>query len=227
MIGTLLNTGAVAVGSLLGQAIGARFPPKIHETAMAGIGLMTLFFGIQSASRSHNALVVLAALLLGGIIGEVLDIDGAINRVGQAAERRLGRAGQGAVSKAWVTASVLFCVGPMAVLGCFEDGTTGAYKILAVKSLLDGVTSVAFSATLGWGVLLSAGSVLLVQGLLTLGAGVLKPVLSPVMLAELTATGGVMLMGLALNLLGLTQIRVASFLPALVLAPLLAHFVRS
>ena len=222
-----MNAGAIAVGALLGQALGTRFPPKIHETTMAGIGLMTLFFGIQGALQSHNTLVVLGALLLGGILGEAAGIDAAINRIGGAVERHFDRAGQGAISRAWVTASVLFCIGPMAVLGCFEDGTSGTYKILAVKSLLDGVTSVAFSATLGWGVLLSAVSVLLIQGALTLGAGVLKPALSPVMIAATTATGGVMLMGLALNLLGLKTIRVANFLPALALAPLLAHFVRS
>ncbi len=227
MIGTLINAGAVAAGSLLGRALGARFPQRMQETTLAGIGLMTLFFGVQNALQSHSALVVLGSLLGGGIAGELLDIDGAINRLGAWTERRLNRGQSGTFSKGFVTASLLFCVGPMAVLGCFEDATTGTYRILAVKSLLDGVMSAAFATTLGWGVLLSAASVLVVQGTLTLGAGVLKPLLSPTMVTELTATGGVMLIGLALNLLGLKQIRAANFLPALLLAPLLAHSVRS
>lgn len=229
MIGTLLNTGAVICGTLAGRALGARFPARIQETTLAGIGLITLFFGVDGALKTHNALLVLGALLLGGVLGELAGIDAAIIRLGEWAERRFdrGRGDAGTFSRAFVTTSILFCVGPMTVLGCFEDGLTGHYRLLAVKSLLDGVSSLAFSAALGWGVLLSAATVLLVQGGLTLGAAFLKPVLTSVMITEMTATGGVMLMGLALNLLGLKQIRVANFLPSLVLAPLLATFFRA
>lgn len=209
-------------GSLLGRALGARFPARVQETAIAGIGLMTLFFGVENALKMQNPLVVLGALLLGGIAGELLGVEDAINRLGRLVERRLDRSPTEIFSRAFVTTSILFCVGPMTVLGCFEDGLTGRYQILALKSLLDGVSSLAFSATLGWGVLLSAASVLIIQGTLTLGAGVLRPLLTPSLLAEMTGAGGIMLLGLALNLLSVTKIRVVNFLPALVLAPLLS-----
>ena len=223
MIGTLLNTAAVVAGTLAGRTLGTRLPARLQETAMAGIGLMTLLLGAQNALKTQNALLVLGAILLGGILGEMLGIDARINRLGRWAERRFDRTQAGTFGRAFVTTSLLFCVGPLTILGCFEDGMTGHYKLLAVKSLLDGVSSLAFSATLGWGVLPSAGTVLVVQGTLTLAAGFLKPLLTDAMIREMTAAGGVMLLGLGLNLLGVTRIRVASFLPALLLAPLLAH----
>lgn len=232
MTGTLLNTTTVIVGTLVGRLLGDRLPARIQETQMAAIGLVTLVLGAQNAlavfAPGHGPaefLAALLALLIGGWTGEVLGLEERINALGRVAEARFVKPAKnnnsdGNFARAFVTTSILFCVGPLTVLGCFDDGLNGDIRKLVVKSVLDGVSSAAFAAALGWGVLLSAGTVFFVQGALTLAAGLLRPLLSPAMVSAMTGAGGVMLLGLGLNLLGVTKIRTASLLPALVFAPL-------
>lgn len=224
MIGTLINVATVTAGAVAGRAIGARLPDAMRETVMHVIGLMTLVIGVGMSLKSQAPLVLLGSLVLGAVTGEALRIEEAINRFGAAAERRLtGQAGGGDFARGFVTTSILFCVGPVTLLGCLNDGLRGDYSLLAVKATLDGVSAVAFASALGWGVLLSAGTVLVVQGGLTLAARHVAPLLAGAALQnELFAVGGVMMLGLGIRLLELRAIRVANLLPALVYAPLLA-----
>lgn len=220
MTGTWINVATVLCGGLLGYFVGGRFPEKMRQTVMAGLGLVTCVIGLQMALQTSNILIVLGSLLVGGILGELLDLDGRIARAGARLEGRFRRAdGSGTFAKAWVTTSLLFCVGPLTFTGALQDGLTGDYHLLATKAMLDGFASLAFGSALGLGVLASAATVLLYQGGLSLTAGVVKAALSAAMIGEMSATGGVLVLGLGLGLLELKAIRVANFLPALILAP--------
>jgi uncharacterized membrane protein YqgA involved in biofilm formation len=222
-LGTLLNTATVLVGAGIGLTVGRVIPAGLQQTIRAAIGLFVAVYGIQMALKTHNPLILLVSVLLGVLIGELLHLDDSVQAIGSWAERRLRRGGEpGRVSLAFVTTSLIFCVGPLTILGSFQDGTTGDITILAVKSTLDGVTAIVFAATLGWGVILSAVTVLVVQGTLTLIAFLLHAGLSDLETAELTAAGGIAVLGIAVGLLELKAIKVANFLPALLVAPLLA-----
>jgi uncharacterized protein len=221
--GTLLNVGAVLLGTLVGVLLGGRLPQRLQDRVLAGLGLITLVIGIELALAwtATNPLFVLGAVLAGGLVGEALRIEDRIAALGDLIQRRTG--GQG-VSQAFFTASLLFCVGPLTVVGSIQDGLTGDVSALATKSVLDGFASVALAASLGPGVAFSAVSVLVIQGGLTLFAGVFEDVLreggEP--LAALTSAGGVLILGISLKLLDLKDVKVGNFLPALVLAPALA-----
>ena len=219
-IGTAINVVAVLVGGGLGTLVGTQIPHEIRKTAMQAIGLVTLLIGFTNFLEVENPLVPLVSVIVGLLIGEILRIDAALKRFGDYLQERFSK-GDSAVSRAFVTTSLLFCVGPLTVLGSLEDGLTGDYSLLALKSALDFVASLSFAAVLGWGVLLSAGTVLLVQGALTLSAGLLQEVVTGPMIEAMTATGGVLILGLGLVLLELKEVRVANMLPALLIAPLL------
>ena len=219
-VGTAINVVAVLVGGGIGTFIGTRLSERLRETAMHAIGLVTLLVGVQSFLRFDNALVPLVSVILGLIVGEAINIDGILKRFGDYLQERLSKGGS-PVSRAFVTTSLVFCVGPLTILGSLEDGLTGDYSLLALKSALDLVASLSFASVLGWGVLLSAGTVLLVQGTLTLSAGLLEGAVTEQMIAAMTSTGGVLVLGLGLVLLELKEVRVANMLPALVVAPLL------
>ncbi len=220
MTGTWINVATVLCGGLLGLALGSRFPDKVRQTVMAGLGLITLVIGLQMALQTKNVLIVLGSLLAGGIVGELLDIDGAINRLARWAEARFSRDdGSSTFARAWVTTSLLFCVGPLTFTGAIQDGLTGDYHLLATKAMLDGFSSLAFGSALGLGVLASAATVLVYQGAISLAAGAIQSVLTAAMVNEMSATGGVLVLGIGLGLLELKAIRVANFLPALVIAP--------
>jgi hypothetical protein len=219
-VGTAINVVAVLVGGGIGTFIGTRLSESMRETAMHAIGLVTLLVGVQSFLRFDNALVPLVSVILGLIVGEAMNIDGILKRLGDYLQERLSK-GESPVSRAFVTTSLVFCVGPLTILGSLEDGLTGDYSLLALKSALDLVASLSFASVLGWGVLLSAGTVLLVQGTLTLSAGLLEGAVTEQMIAATTSTGGVLVLGLGLVLLELKEVRVANMLPALVIAPLL------
>lgn len=220
MTGTWINVATVLCGGVLGLALGSRFPDKVRQTVMAGLGLVTLVIGLQMALETKNILVVLGSLLAGGILGELLDLDGRIVRLAARVEGRFsGRGASGAFARAWVTTSLLFCVGPLTFTGALEDGLTGDYHLLATKAMLDGFAALAFSSALGAGVLASAGTVLVYQGGLSLAAGAVKSVLGAAMITEMSATGGILVLALGLGLLELKAMRVANFLPALAIAP--------
>jgi uncharacterized membrane protein YqgA involved in biofilm formation len=233
--GTLINVITVLLGGTLGTLLGARLPQRMRETIMHGLGLLTIVIGVQLSLESGNILIVLGSLLLGGLVGELLRIERGIDRVGQWLERRTGagdrpaagalsdgpRGGATRFSHAFLTASLVFCVGPMTILGSIQDGLTGDYTLLAVKSTMDGFAALAFASTLGPGVLFSALTVLIYQGGLTLGAGWADAVLSDPMVAEMTATGGVLMLALGLGLLEVKKIRTGNLLPAIAIAPVI------
>jgi uncharacterized membrane protein YqgA involved in biofilm formation len=223
MVGTLINVVTVVAGSGAGLLVGSRLPERIRQTVLSGLGLMTLVIGMSMALQTRNPLLMLASLLLGGVIGELLGLEERLQALGRYLETRVsGHSGEGsAFVKGFVTASLVFCVGPMTILGSIQDGLTGNYTLLAIKATLDGFASLAFSASLGIGVMFAALTVLVYQGALTLGAGLVKAVLTEAMITEMTAVGGTMILGIGLLLLDLKRVRVASFLPGLFIAPVL------
>lgn len=187
---------------------------------MHAIGIVTLLVGVANFLAFENPLLPLVSVVGGLVIGEAAGIDRGVRRFGDYLQLRLSK-GESPVSRAFVTTSLLFCVGPLTVLGSIQDGLTGDYSLLALKSTLDFVAALTFASVLGWGVLLSAGTVLVVQGSITLGAGVLEGFATETAIAATTATGGVLIFALGLGLLELKEVRVANMLPALLLAPLL------
>jgi uncharacterized membrane protein YqgA involved in biofilm formation len=219
MTGTLVNTATVLAGSAVGLFAGHRLPERLRETMMKGIGLMTLVIGMGMALKTGNVLIVLGSVLAGGVLGTMLRVQDGLDGLGDLLQRRFAAAGDGRFSEAFVTSSLVFCVGPMTVMGSIQDGLTGDYHLLAVKSTLDGFSSLAFAASLGPGVIASTATVLLFQGGLTLFASHLRDALTPAMVGEMTAAGGVLILGIGFNLLRLDRIRVADFLPALAVAP--------
>jgi len=223
MTGTLLNVVTVLVGGLLGLALGSRLPERVRETVLHGLGLVTLAIGLQLTLQTKNILIVMGSILVGGILGEGWRIEDRLERLGAwlQAQVRAGAAGKaGTFVQGFVTASLVFCVGPMAVLGALQDGLSGDYRLLAIKSLLDGFAALAFASSMGVGVLFSALTVVAYQGTISLLAGQVQQALSPAMIAEMTATGGVLIMGIGLLLLEIKRIRVANFLPAILIAPI-------
>jgi hypothetical protein len=225
MTGTFLNIATVILGSILGLIFGARIPDKLKETVIAGMGLFTGAMGMQMFLDTENPLIVLGALLIGTLLGEWWRIEDGLYRLGEFLEQRFSRGeddGSNRFVRGFLTASLLFCVGPMTILGSIQDGLTGDYNLLAVKSVLDGFASVAFASTLGIGVAFSAIIILVYQGGISLLAGQLDAIVTPSMMNELTATGGVILIGLALSsLLEIKKIRVGNMLPGLAVAPLI------
>jgi uncharacterized membrane protein YqgA involved in biofilm formation len=219
-IGTAINVVAVLAGGGIGTFVGARLSEGMRETALHAIGLVTLLVGVQSFLKYDNPLVPLVSVVAGLVVGELLGIEDALKRLGDALQKRFSR-GESPVSRAFVTTSLLFCVGPLTVIGSLQDGLSGDYGLLTLKSTLDFIASLTLASVLGWGVLLSAGTVLVVQGALTLGAYSLEAVVTDPMISATTATGGILIFGLGLGLLDLKEVRVANMLPALLFAPLL------
>lgn len=229
MVGTLINVGMILAGSCAGISVGSRFPERIREIVLQGLGLLTLLVGMQMALQTKNILIVLGAVLMGGITGEVLRIQDGLEGLGAFFQKKLAGkspSGHGThFAEGFVTASLVFCIGPMAILGSIQDGLSGDYRLLAIKSILDGFASIAFSASLGWGVSLSVVSVFLYQGGITLFAELFSRILTDSMIVEMTATGGLIIVGIGLKLLSVKEIRLASFLPALVVAPALVALI--
>lgn len=225
--GTILNALTVLVGGTLGKLLGDRLPERVQRTVFDGLGLITLVVGIQMALTTRNVLLILGGLLLGGLVGEALRIEAQIDRFGAWAQRKLA-SGDSRFSEAFVASSLVFCVGPLTITGSLENGLSGNYRPLALKSMLDMFASFAFGASLGWGVLLSVVTILILQGGLSLGAGSLANVMDADIIREQTAVGGVLIMAIGLSsLLQIKRIAVANFLPALVIVPLLVALLRA
>jgi uncharacterized protein len=228
--GTLLNVATVLAGTLIGTLVGGRLPQAMHDRVLAGLGLVTLVLGVDLALawRDTSALYVLGAVLLGGLVCEALRIEDRIAAAGDRLQAMSAGGDEGSrISEAFFTASLLFCVGPLTVVGAIQDGLTGDYEALATKALLDGFASIALAASLGPGVAFAAISILVIQGGLSLGAGLFDQILAEGSdaLAALTSAGGVLIIGISLKLLGLKDVRVGNFLPALVFAPALVGIV--
>lgn len=231
MVGTLINFATVMVGGILGLLIGGRLPDRIKAIVVSALGLITIVIGVSSAIKTENALIPLLALVIGSIIGELINIDKGINWLGDWLKARFDRKGsEQNFTAAFVIASLQFCVGPLTILGSINDGLSGNYSLLAIKAVLDGFSSIVFASTFGIGTLFAGATILIVQGGISLLAGLVKPLLvtSPNLsmgaqprVIELAAVGGVILIGLALNILEIKRIKVANMLPALIIAPLI------
>jgi uncharacterized membrane protein YqgA involved in biofilm formation len=230
--GTLLNAVAVLVGTSVGLLVGSRMPERMQQSLTAGLGLFTLAIGLSMALRIFgdpivqpgDDLAVLAALLIGVVAGELARLSDGLDALGAWFQRRLSRGERPSrIAQAFVTASLVFCVGPLTILGSIDNGLTGDITLLAVKSLLDGVASIAFAAALGAGVYLSVATILVVQGGIAAGAFLLRDVMDPITVLAVSAVGGLILLGVGLLLLDIKRLRVASFLPGLLIAPFLVR----
>ena len=229
LTGTLLNVATVLVGTVIGLLLGARMPARMQDSLTTGLGFFTVLISISMGaaiftdplSEPGDDLAVLAAVLAGVVIGEALRLHDGLEWLGGWFQRRLATDERPSrIAEAFVTASLVFCVGPLTILGSLENGLTGDVRLLAIKSLLDGVASIAFAAALGAGVALSAITVLVVQGSIAGAAFLLSDVMDARTILAISSAGGIILLGVAVRLLDLKQVRVANFLPALVLAPI-------
>jgi len=223
MIGTIVNVVAIFLGCSMGLILKSKFPEKIEKIIMQALGLASLLIGMQMAIKADNVLLVIFSLVIGGVIGEIIDIEAGLERFG---ERIKGKFKSNNTSERFVegflTASLLYCVGSMAIMGAIKEGLSGNPDILYAKSLLDGVTSIAFTAAMGIGVLFSAIPVFLYQGGITLLAHTIKDFLSPEIINEMTAVGGILILGIGFGLLGIKKIKVGNLLPAILVAAFLA-----
>jgi len=223
-LGTLINTGLVIAGSGLGVVIGDRIPERMRTTLLQVIGLVTIALGVSDAIDTRNMVFPLVGMALGALIGELLRIEDRLEGLGTRLQKRFDRgtrAGERSFVKGFITASALYCVGPLTVLGAIEDASGKTPQLYIIKGLLDGFVSIMFAAMYGIGVAFSALSVFVVQGSLTLGGTSLDAVLDDRMRTELFAAGGIAVIGIGLNLLQVTKIRLANLLPGLVLTPVL------
>jgi uncharacterized protein len=220
--GTLLNLATVLAGGLIGTFLGDRLPPRLRENVVAGVGLFVAVMGVKFAIDTASLLYLLGAVLIGGIIGSLAGIERRLNDLGVAIQRRFAApGGTSTIAEGFVTASIVFCVGPLTFLGAIRNGLSGDASLLAIKSVLDGFSAIAFAATLGWGVLLSLVVILVYQGGLAAGASVFASVLTDAQLREMNAVGGLLLVGVGLRLLKIRDVQVADYLPAIAVAPLL------
>ena len=220
MKGTLINVAAILGGTSLGMLLETRMPDRVSHVVIQGIGMFTVFLGIRFALQTQSILTTLFSLVIGGIIGAVLNIEGHLERIATRLEARLATQ-QSQIAEGFLTATLLFCVGPMAIIGSLEDGISGNYQILVTKSVMDGFCSIAFGAAMGIGVALSAVAVLVYQGGLTVLSSVMEQVLTDAAIIEMTATGGLLIVGIGLDMLGIKKIQVADLLPAIAVAPIL------
>ena len=213
-LGPLVNAAAVIAGGLFGLALGARLPERMRAIVFQGLGLCTLVIGMQMAFKTASPVMLIFSILLGGLCGEALKLEDRFMRLSDRLKKRL-RSGNPLFTEGLVNATVLFCIGAMSFLGSFDEGLRGDRTIVYSKSVMDGFSAIALASAYGLGVPLAAIPLLLYQGLLVIFAGLLQPWLSPALLNEVTALGGLLVIGIGLNLLNLTQIRLTNMLPAL------------
>ncbi|MDD2430202.1 MAG: DUF554 domain-containing protein [Firmicutes bacterium] len=217
--GTLINAIAIIGGGFFGLGIGSKLKEKTSQTVMHAVALVVVFLGIQTAFEGNNLVAILLGLVIGGIIGETLNLEAHLENLGKTVEKKL-KAEKGNFAVGFVTATILFVVGPMAILGGIQDGIGNGYSILLTKSALDGLSSIALGASLGIGVPFSAIPVAIYQGLITLMANFFGDIASANVLASLSGSGGILILAIGLNMLGLTKIRVTNLLPGIILAPI-------
>lgn len=219
MFGTIVNTIAILVGGLLGLLFKKGIPKKASDTLFKGLGLCTIFIAITGCVEGGETLVVILSIILGAIIGELFDLDKRINQLGSNLEKRVakGNNSNSNIAEGFVTASLLFCVGALAIVGSLQSGLSSNHTTLYVKSTMDFVASIIFASTLGLGVLFSAGAVLIYQGTITMLAFLVSPYLSEPVVANMACVGYVILIGLGLNMLGVTKLKVMNYVPAIFL----------
>jgi uncharacterized membrane protein YqgA involved in biofilm formation len=226
MFGVLINVLTVVVGALVGLLFKKGIPERVSKAAMIGLGVCTLYIGISGSLCGENVLIIIASVVLGAICGTLLDIDGAVNRLATKVEGKFRKEGQKtSLAEGFVSSTLLFCVGSMTVTGSIQAGLTGDHSILITKAMLDLVSAMMLASSLGAGVLLSAGSVLVIQGGLVLLAGVISPLMSPEAVNEMTCAGSLLIIMIGTNLMGITKFKVADYLPAILFAPILHNIV--
>lgn len=223
MKGTIVNVVAIFLGCSVGLILKSKFPEKIEKIIMQALGLASLLIGMQMAIKADNILLVIFSLVIGGVIGEIIDIEAGLEKFGERIKRKFKSNNTSErFVEGFLTASLLYCVGSMAIMGAIKEGLSGNPDILYAKSLLDGVTSIAFTAAMGIGVLFSAIPVFLYQGGITLLSRTIKDFLSPEIINEMTAVGGILIWGIGFGLLGIKKIKVGNLLPAILVAAFLA-----
>lgn len=217
MLGTFANCAAIIIGTLIGVTLKKGLPERLSTTIMQGVALCVLYIGISGSLEGNNTIVVIISLVLGGIIGCLLDLDGKLNKLGEWIQSKFQKDGESksTIAEAFVSASILFCVGAMAIVGSLQSGLTGNHETLFTKSILDGISSIIFASSLGIGTAFSAVAVLIYQGTITLLAEWVAPFLSEAVVADMTCAGSLLIVALALNLLKITNIKVANYLPGI------------
>lgn len=217
--GTLVNVAAIVIGSLVGLLLKKGLPERVSGMLNIAVGLCVAYIGIDGCLAGENMLVAVLSMVIGAVIGELLNLDGKLNRLGQAVQNRFakGKDGESTIAQSFVSASLLFCVGAMAIVGSLQSGISGDHNTLYVKSILDGISSIVFATTLGGGVILSVVPLFLYQGAIALLAQFVAPYLGEAVIAEMTCVGSLLILALALNLLKISKIKVANLLPAVIL----------
>lgn len=225
LTGTIVNSLTIIAGTVAGLLLGKFIPDRFNDAISKGIALCVLYIGVDGMLAGENALISILSIVLGVILGELLRLDDRIRSLGDWVERRFaGKHTKGSISEGFVSASLLFCVGAMAIMGALDSGLLRDHSTLYAKAMLDGITSIVYSSTMGVGVALSAIPVFLYQGAIALGASFIEPFLTPVVIAEMKCVGSILIVGLSLNLLGLTKIKVMNYVPAVFLPILLCRF---
>lgn len=223
LFGSIVNAAAIIAGGIAGSVFKRSMPERFASLIMTGLGLLTIVIGIMFATESKNIMVVVFSLVIGAILGEWINIEKKMNDLGTYVQDKL-KSGEGNFSQGFVTASLLFCVGSMAIMGSLQSGLTNNHEILLTKAVMDGIISVVFASTMGIGVAVSFIPVLIYQGTITLLASAVAPYLSEAVMTEMTATGGILLVGMGINILEIRQIKVGNLLPAIFLPILLMLF---
>lgn len=223
MLGTIVNVITIVVGSIIGILLNKGIKEEFKETIMDGIGLAVVVIGITSGIKTENTVLVIGSLVLGSLIGSIIGIENRLDQLGDNMEKRLGK-GESTFSKGFVTASLVYCIGAMAIIGSLESGIAGNHQTLFAKSTLDGITAIIFASTLGIGVAFSAIPVLIYQGSITLLANLVKDILTPEAILEMSAVGGILIIAIGINILGLKKIKVGNMLPAIFL-PIIYYLV--
>lgn len=222
LTGVAVNAVAVIIGSVIGLLFRKGVPERFSDAIMKGVALCVLYIGISGSLKGEQTIVVILSIVIGAVIGTLLDIDGFITRLGDSLEKRFASGGKKAsISQGFVTASLLFCVGAMTIVGSLTAGLTGDNEMLFTKSVLDFISSIMLTVSLGLGVMFSSVFVLVFQGSIALLAGFLSPIFSESAINETVCAGSILIIGLSLNMLGITKIKVANYMPALLVAPLI------
>ena len=214
MLGTIVNCLAVLLGASVGMFMKKGIPDKIGEGIMNGLALCIMYIGISGTLEGKNILVAILSIVLGTLIGEVLDLDARFSKFSNNLEKKLTKNKEGQIAQGFISASLLFCVGAMAIVGSLQSGISGDHETLFAKSLLDGVSSIVLSSTLGIGVMFSAVAVFVYQGAITICAGFLEPLLSEVITCEMTCVGSMLIVGISLNMLKLTKLKLMHLVPS-------------
>lgn len=216
MIGTFVNVLAIIAGSFLGYFMRNGIKDEYKDTILSGLGLSVIIMGVMSAVETENFLLIIASVVIGSLIGEIIGIENKLDKLGYKLQAKFGK-GDSNFSKGFITATLVFCIGAMSIVGALEAGLTGNYETLFAKSVLDGVSAIIFASSLGLGVVFSVFPVFIYQSVITILSTYLRDIFTPVIINEMSAVGGILIMGIAFNLMGIKKIRVSNMLPSLLI----------